>query len=318
MLNYCRIDLTHFGEVDGLQLNRYPMPSLTKGQVLIKTHYSGINPIDVKTRAGLGWAAQQNADRLPWALGYDAAGQVIAVGEGVDEAWLGQPVCGMLGFPLEAGCYGSVRATDVSDLQVIPQRIHPMQAAALPLAGLTAHQALFEHGQAKAGQRVLILGASGGVGHLALQLAADAGCEVIAVASAQRGPLLQQLGANQALDYRSDWLEGLAPVDLLLDLVGGDAGIQAVAKVKASGRVVTVPTVTADDVIAAAKSRTIDATGMLVHPCGDSLQHLLQLVSDNKLTIEVDSCYPAQSVAEAHLHLEQGQVCGKLVLNWCQ
>lgn len=317
MLNYCRIDLTHFGDVDGLQFKQYPMPTLAKGQVLVKVHYSGINPIDVKTRAGLGWAAQQNADKLPWSLGYDVAGQVIAIGEGVDADWLDKPVCGMLGFPLEAGCYASVRATELNELQVIPKGMHPQQAAALPLAGLTAHQALFEHGQIKANQRVLILGASGGVGHIAVQLAVDAGCDVIAVASGQRQQMLTELGAHQVLDYQQDWLTDLAPVDVLIDLVGGEAGVNAVANVAATGRIVTIPTVTAADVIAAAEAQDKAATGMLVHPCRDGLQHLLQLASANKLTIQVDTCYSAQSVADAHQHLEQGNVCGKLVLSWC-
>ncbi|GGA72492.1 quinone oxidoreductase [Neiella marina] len=319
MLNYCRIDLTHFGGVDGLQLTRHPKPALAAGQVLLNIHYSGLNPIDAKTRAGLGWAAQQNADKLPWVPGYDAAGQITAVGEGVDEAWLGKPVCGMLGFPLQGGCYSSMRSTDLNELLEVPKGVHLAQAAALPLAGLTAHQAVFEHGQAQSGERVVILGASGGVGHIAVQLAVAAGCEVIAVASARRKPLLQRLGAAQIYDYNSNWLADVsACADLLLDFAGGDFGKAALASVKSKGRVVTLPTVTADSVKQAACEADLDATGMLVHQDVDALQHLLQLVAAQKLTIEVESCYPAGSVADAHQHLEQGHVCGKLVLNWCQ
>ncbi|MBD1389172.1 NADP-dependent oxidoreductase [Neiella sp. HB171785] len=319
MLNYCRIDLTHFGGVDGLKLTHQPKPALSTGQVLLNIHYSGLNPIDAKTRAGLGWAAQQNADKLPWVPGYDAAGQITAVAEGVDEAWLGKPVCGMLGFPLQGGCYSSMRATDLNELLEVPKGVHLAQAAALPLAGLTAHQALFEHGKAKSGERVVILGASGGVGHIALQLAVAAGCEVIAVASAERKALLERLGAAQICDYNSDWLAATAGcADLLLDFAGGDAGIAALSTVRANGRVVTLPTVTAEAVIQTAQAAGLQATGMLIHQDTEALQHLLQLVAAQKLTIEVESCYPAGSVADAHQHLEQGHVCGKLLLNWCQ
>ncbi|MCM2680471.1 NADP-dependent oxidoreductase [Echinimonas agarilytica] len=317
MRNFQRIDLTAFGGVDHLKLSTIAKPELCHGEVLVKVHYSGLNPIDVKTRAGLGWAAAQKANALPWSLGYDAAGEVVAVGQGVDCDWIGKPVCGMFGFPLEAGCYSAIRACHINELVSVPVGVHLAQAAALPLAGLTAYQALFEHGKLQSSQSVLVAGASGGVGHIAVQLAKARGCHVVALASAGRRETLLALGADVVLDYAQDWLAQLPnQVDLLVDLVGGDSGAHALQAVHAEGFVVTLPTLSAERIVETANQHDLAATGMLVHPETEQLQEMLQLIAQGSLTIHVQDCYPAKEIGVAHQVLEEGHVAGKLLLNW--
>ena len=317
MDNFYQINLYEFGETPALKLNAIDTPALNAGEVLVNIHYSAINPIDVKTRAGLGWAAQQWADKLPRCLGYDAAGEIIALGEGVDESWLGKPVCGMLGFPLEAGCYGSARATCLSELVEIPKGVGMAEAAALPLAGLTAWQALHEHARIQPGESVLILGASGGVGHIALQLAKAAGCHLIALASSSRETMLQQLGADQVLDYQEPWQQQLKdPVDVLIDFVGGDAGLNALAAVKSNGRVITLPTLTAKAIQTRANSLGLIASGMLVQTDTGMLQKMLQLMANKSLSIEVQGCYAPVDIDKAHAEQSRGHVQGKLLLDW--
>ena len=314
---YPQIELTAFGRNDNLLLTTHRLPDLNAEQVLIRIDYSAMNPIDVKTAAGLGFAAQQWVDALPKCLGYDAVGEVIAVGADADEAWLGKTVCGLWGFPLEASCYAKIRATSIHELVVLPDGVSKPQAAALPLAGLTAWQALYEHGQMEPEQVVVISAAAGGVGHIAVQLAALIGCKVIALASPERHAWLKALGACQVLDYHQDWQQQLEqPVDLLLDLVGGESGEAALKAVKSGGRVVTVPTLSANTIIAAANRLDVNACGMLVRFDKLALQLMLQLIASQKLTLHIQACYSPTEIAKAHALLGQGHVQGKLLMDW--
>ncbi|WP_412841362.1 alcohol dehydrogenase catalytic domain-containing protein, partial [Aeromonas dhakensis] len=161
-----QLQITAFGAPSVLRLNPSQDKVPAEGEVRVRICFAGINPIDAKTRAGLGWAAAQNKEKLPWTPGYDVAGVVEKVGPGVSSLAEGDRVCGMVGFPLAAGGYGEsvvAREEELVKLEDLALR----QGAALPLAGLTAWQGLFEHGALKAGQRVLILAGAGGVGHLA-------------------------------------------------------------------------------------------------------------------------------------------------------
>ncbi|MGL5537701.1 MAG: NADP-dependent oxidoreductase, partial [Aeromonas veronii] len=162
-----QLQITAFGDPSVLKLN----PSLDKvpadGEVRVRICFAGVNPIDAKTRAGLGWAAAQNKDKLPWTPGYDISGVVEKVGPGVTSLVEGDRVCGMVGFPLAAGGYGESVVASESELVKL-DGVSLQQGAALPLAGLTAWQGLLEHGGLQSGQRVLILAGAGGVGHLAV------------------------------------------------------------------------------------------------------------------------------------------------------
>ncbi|POF51127.1 alcohol dehydrogenase catalytic domain-containing protein, partial [Vibrio vulnificus] len=151
-----QIVITEFGGPDVLAIRSSQMPEPKPGQVVIKVYFSGINPIDVKTRAGLGWAAAQNKDKLPWVPGYDISGKVVSCGENAERFVIGDTVAGFVGFPLEGGGYSQYLCVEEDALSLVPGSVTLEAAAVLPLAGQTAAQALSK-AQVKEGERVLIL-----------------------------------------------------------------------------------------------------------------------------------------------------------------
>ncbi|MFT5722257.1 MAG: NADPH2:quinone reductase, partial [Motiliproteus sp.] len=188
-------------------------------------------------------------------------------------------------------------------------------AGGLPLAGLTAWQALFNAADLQPGQRVLILAAAGGVGHLAVQLAKWKGAEVIGTASQAKQPFLLQLGCDQVIDYRSqDLTTCITDVDVVLDCLGGEVGIEALACLKPGGICVTLPSVTATQVIDAAEARGCRAASLRVLPNAVQLSQLLGLMAQGLLTLQVDKILPLQQVAEAHRYSETGRAQGKIIL----
>ncbi|UIP28441.1 NADP-dependent oxidoreductase [Photobacterium sp. TLY01] len=308
-----QLAITAFGDADCLQLQPATIPAPEARQVLINVAYAGVNPIDAKTRAGLGWAAQQNRDKLPWVPGYDIAGVIAAVGEEVTEWREGQRVCGFIGFPLQGGGYSEQVLADADSLSQVPDSVSLAEAAALPLAGQTAWQAL-EKASVQAGERVLILAGAGGVGHLAIQLACRKGAEVVASCSAANLAYLTSLGA-QAVDYQKGELASqLQAVDVLIDLVGGDIGMAALSCVKPGGRVVTVPTITAESVTAAAKVTGLHAQGMLVSPSVAQNDQMLAMMAEGALTVLIADQFPLAQGEEAHRQIETGRTRGKIVL----
>lgn len=308
-----QIAITQFGGSDVLALQTSATPEPQPGDVLIQVAFAGVNPIDVKTRAGLGWAAAQNKDKLPWVPGYDVAGKVIAVGQGVTRFALGDNVAGFIGFPLTGGGYSQYVVVPSQALSRVPDAVTLEAAAALPLAGQTAAQAL-NKAQVKEGDRVLILAGAGGVGHLAVQIAVAAKAEVYTTCSERNLDYLATLGAH-AVNYQfAPVSERLSDVDVLIDLVGGDAALDALKCLKDEARVVTVPTLTAELICEKAKLLGFEATGMLVDPNPEQMETLLYMVSVGLLKTEIQHIYPLEQAAQAHEQIESGRTRGKLLL----
>ncbi|RKF17523.1 NADP-dependent oxidoreductase [Alginatibacterium sediminis] len=309
-----QLQLTEFGSTEVLTLSSVTDSPLGPNQVRVRGAYASVNPIDVKTRAGLGWAAQANADKLPWTLGYDYSGQITEIGDQVTDLQIGDYVCGLIGFPLIAGAYSQSVISDQDDWHVVSGS-HLIQAAALPLAGLTAWQALFEHTSVTENSRVLILAAAGGVGHIAVQIAKNAGAWVAGTSSESNLDFIQSLGCDLAIDYKNTdaWKE-LQPVDVLIDLVGGNAGLEALAFVKPDGVALTVPTISKDAFIEKATSLGLDATGMLMHASREQMQALLSQLNQEQLSIHVSASYMLNQGALAHQQLETGHTRGKVLL----
>ncbi|MGL4504229.1 MAG: NADP-dependent oxidoreductase, partial [Aeromonas sobria] len=288
------------------------------GEVRVRICFAGVNPIDAKTRAGLGWAAAQNKDKLPWTPGYDISGVVEKLGPGVTSLVEGDLVCGMVGFPLSAGGYGESVVASESELVKL-DGVSLQQGAALPLAGLTAWQGLLEHGALQRGQRVLILAGAGGVGHLAVQFASAYGAEVVVTASPDNHGFLHALGARWMVDYHdANWpaavVAEVGQVDLVLDLVGGESGKAALTCVKPGGRLVTVPTITAQLIKDAGAVVGIEVVGMLVHPDQQQLGQMLMLLRQGEVKVTVAGEFPLAEGALAHQAIKGGHVRGKLLL----
>ncbi|WP_421172248.1 NADP-dependent oxidoreductase [Aeromonas sp. 601115] len=313
-----QLQITAFGDPSVLKLN----PSLDKvpadGEVRVRICFAGVNPIDAKTRAGLGWAAAQNKDKLPWTPGYDISGVVEKIGPGVTSLVEGDLVCGMVGFPLAAGGYGESVVASEGELVKL-DGVSLQQGAALPLAGLTAWQGLLEHGGLQSGQRVLILAGAGGVGHLAVQFASAYGAEVVATASPDNHGFLHALGARWMVNYHdANWpaqvVAEAGQVDLVLDLVGGESGKAALACVKPGGRLVTVPTITAQQIKDAGAAAGIEVVGMLVHPDQKQLGQMLMLLRQGEVKVTLAGEFALAEGALAHQTIEGGHVRGKLLL----
>ncbi|HAS8612602.1 TPA: NADP-dependent oxidoreductase [Vibrio vulnificus] len=309
-----QIVITEFGGPDVLAIRSSQMPEPKPGQVVIKVYFSGINPIDVKTRAGLGWAAAQNKDKLPWVPGYDISGKVVSCGENAERFVIGDTVAGFVGFPLEGGGYSQYLCVDEDALSLVLGSVTLEGAAVLPLAGQTAAQAL-NKAQVKEGERVLILAGAGGVGHLAVQIAVAAKAEVYTTCSERNLDYMATLGAH-AINYQfAPASERLSDVDVLIDLVGGDVALDALKCLKDNARVVTVPTLSAEMICEKAKLLGFEATGMLVEPDPQQLDTLLYMVGVGLLKTEIQRIYPMHEVSDAHKQIETGHTRGKVLLD---
>ncbi|WP_342631734.1 NADP-dependent oxidoreductase [Marinobacter alkaliphilus] len=305
-----------FGERDVLRVTESPIPRPGEGEVLVRVHGAGLNPIDWKTRKGMGFVATQIENSLPWTPGYDAAGEVVEVGEGVTTLVPGDRVMGMIGFPVTGGAYAEYAIADAEDLAIVPEELDLIAAAGVPLAALTAWQALFEVAELESGQKILIHAGAGGVGHFAVQFALERGAHVIVTASSRNRDFLAELGVHEVIDYHTtDFTEECYGLDVVLDLVGGETGKRSLQTLSDSGVLVTIPTVTADDVVSAAEAMGVRAHGMRSRPDAFHLDEIAELIEDGDVKVHVEQVFSLDQVQAAHELLEGGHVRGKLVLD---
>jgi NADPH:quinone reductase-like Zn-dependent oxidoreductase len=307
-----------FGGPEALQLEDVARPVPAADEILVNVYASGVNPVDWVIREG-GNDALRAYLTLPLTLGWDAAGIVAEVGSAVTGFAVGDAVYGMPNFPGN-GSYAEYCAAKASQFAHKPTSLSFTEAAGVPLAGLTAWTGLFGHGQLQAGQRVLIQGASGGVGSFAVQFAKAKGAYVIGTASAGNLDYLRQLGADEALDYRSQPVEELVrDVDVVLEaspVRDNAARVQAVRVLKPGGIFVSVNVdLPFDEAVQAALARQ-QATGALApnQPRQDWLQEITQLLDAGQVKVLVSQVYPLAQVAAAHRKSQTWHVRGKLVL----
>ena len=212
------IRIHEFGGPEQLRCEDAPVPQPGEGQVLVRVKAASVNPIDWKLASGAMQAFRPI--ELPWIPGGDFAGVVEAVGPGVTNVNTGDQV---YGDTPSGGSYAELVAASADMIASQPPKLTAVEAASLPLAGQTAWQAIFDHGQLQAGQTILVHGAAGGVGGYAVQFARWKGARVLATASAEDEEYVRTLGADVVIDYRATRFESVArDVDLVLDLIGGD------------------------------------------------------------------------------------------------
>ncbi len=309
------IRIHDFGGPENLRLDEVDVPTPGPGEVLVRNRAAGINPIDWKTCSGGG--ASGFIESLPFCPGWEFAGTVQALGEGVDSFRSGDEVLGFIRFPHPAGCYAEYLVAPADQICLRPAAMDPVTAGGLASTGLTAWQALFEVGQVKAGQSVLVLAAAGGVGHLAVQLAKWKGAYVIGTASAGNRAFLESLGCDDVIDYHRQRVETLIhDVDLIIDGVGGTTGIQALDCLQPHGQMVTLPSVTAAEVIAAGEARGLKVSGIRARPDAAQLQELAKLAACGKVMLNLADTLPLSEAARGHQLSHQGHVRGKLVLTF--
>ncbi|WP_211241724.1 NADP-dependent oxidoreductase [Patulibacter minatonensis] len=298
------------GGPEVLELREVPRPSPGPGEVLIRVAAAGVNPVDAKTRSGAGATRFLGDDGFPWIPGWDLAGTVVEAGFGVARFGVGDRVFGTVGFPYAAGAYAEYATAHVSQLSRSPRSLDDVHAAALAMGGLTAWQALVDAGGLETNQRVLVTAAAGGVGHLAVQIAADLGAVVVAVASPDNVDFVRTLGASEIVDRtQPDWAAGIEPVDLALDAFGGPAREPAASTVKPGGTIVTLPTANRPP----APDGVHDPL-VFVAPDGLELQLLTGSVERGALKPHVSETLPLADAARAHELIAAGGTRGKIVL----
>ncbi|MFE5113980.1 NADP-dependent oxidoreductase [Streptomyces sp. NPDC056663] len=308
------VTIREFGGPEVLTVEQVARPEPLPTEVLVRVHAAGINPVDWKTRAGQGMAALQT---LPMILGWDVSGVVEEVGFGVTTLAPGDEVYAMPWFPRAAGAYAEYVTAPSRHFARKPASIGHVESAALPLAALTAWQALVDTAGVKAGQRVLVHAAAGGVGHLAVQFARHLGAEVVATAREPRHAWLKELGADEVIDYTQQRFEDVTgDIDVVIDLIGAqdDTDTRSVSVARPGGLVVAIPSGVSERLATVAAQAGVRTSPFLVEPDAGSLTTIAGLVDSGKVRIEVESTFALEQAAEAHRLGEANRTRGKLVL----
>lgn len=326
--------LTRYGGPECAVMQDLPQPVAGPGEVLVAVRAAGLNPVDFKTRDGMLKAVI--AYRLPQVMGNELAGVVVAVGPGVARFAVGDRVFARTAKD-RMGAFAEMAVVNADLLALIPPALSFTQAAAIPLAGLTALQALRDELHLQPGMRVLIPGGAGGVGTFAIQLARWLGAHVITTASPRGRALVERLGADEVIDYTTQTIAGQAgEVDAVFDLIGGKTLTEAMAVLRKGGTVVSVagmpePQTARKDLQAgpakallfglvslpqrlAAWRHGVRYRFLFMHPSGPELAELGALADAGKLEPVIDRVFPFAETAQAMAYLEGGRAKGKVVL----
>jgi NADPH:quinone reductase-like Zn-dependent oxidoreductase len=301
--------MSSYGGPEVLKVEEVPRPSPILTEVLVRVLAAGTNPVDTYVRSGAFPLLKP-----PAILGWDVCGVVEEVFPGVNRFHVGDEVYGMPFFPRAASAYAEYVAAPARQLALKSAGLDHIQAAGLPLAGLTAWQALVDIAEVKPGQRVLIHAAAGGVGHLAVQVAKARGAYVIGTASRSKHELVLSLGADEVIDYReTDFTTAVKGIDVGFDLVRGDYGARTLDVLRPGGVLVTVDRLNPEiEARAAATGKRV--AGMAVEPDHVGLEALARLADEGKLRVHVAQTFPLAEAASAHALYARDGVSGKIVL----
>ncbi|MET9431689.1 NADP-dependent oxidoreductase [Streptomyces sp. NPDC003036] len=299
-----------FGGPEVLKIMEVERPEPGPAEVLVRVHAAGVNPTDSWHRASGGLAGAVVR------LGWDVSGVVEAVGPGVTTLAPGDEVFGLPRHPLPAGTYAEYVTSPARHLVRKPEALTHIQAAALPLAALTASQALVDVARVRPGRRVLIHAAAGGVGHLAVQIAKARGAHVTGTARAAKHEFLRRLGADELVDYtEADFETAVAPVDVVVDTIGGAYGPRSLRTLRPGGVLVSLASPAeaylADE--AAALGRR--AAFMIVEADQAGMREIAALVESGLLRPEIATVLPLDQAAKAHELGDRRRTSGKIVLS---
>lgn len=296
--------LDEYGDNDMVRYTDVDMPEPKPGEVLVKIHAAGVNPVDWKIRGGLG---RRMGLSLPIHLGGEIAGTVAALGDGSQGFDVGDAVFGIIG----TGGFAEYAAVDVNVLTRKPANLDFVHSAAVPLAALTAWQAMFDHAGLSKGQRLLITNGSGGVGSLAIQIAKASGAHVTAMASGSNEAYVRSLGADDFIDYTRQPFEQVASeMDVVFDTVGGDTFRRAFGTLKSGGVLVTAVEFPKDE----DQEYGVRAARVFCKPDAGQLAQVLGMVEAGQLKPHVTTVLPLAEIRKAFELSETGRTRGKIVL----
>ncbi|MFN2394072.1 MAG: NAD(P)-dependent alcohol dehydrogenase [Bacteroidales bacterium] len=301
-----------YGDADVLKIADSPVPEPSKGEVLVKVMAAGINPVDYKVRNGsLRFVFRAKFPRTP---GGEMAGIIEKNGPGASKFNIGDKVFAML--PLGIGGYSEYVCVKEDIISKMPDNISFNEAAAIPLAGITALQSLRDKGHIRSWMHVLINGGSGGVGSLAIQIAKAYSSEVTAVCSEKNIEFVQNMGADHVINYeKEDFTQKNNQYDIVFDAVAKSSFSESKRVLKRKGTYITTipkPSVMFRQIINPLLSRQV--YGIMAKPGSDDLNYLAKLVAEEKLKPQIEKVYELEEAPDAHHRIETGRVRGKLVI----
>jgi NADPH:quinone reductase-like Zn-dependent oxidoreductase len=303
------VQLQAFGGPEVLEVHNIARPVAGAGEVLLRVHAAGINPVDTGVRSG--GASSLSGAVLPYVPGFDVSGVVAAVGSGVTEFEVGDEVFAMLNLR-RGGGYAEYAIVKESEAALKPPDITHAEAASIPLVALTAWQTLFEIADLQAGQTVLIHAGAGGVGSIAIQLAKWRGARVIATASDYNHDFLRDLGVDVPVDYRNQRFEDFASeVDVVLDTIGGDTQLRSMTVLKEGGTLISIVGLTPEG---RSPQRNIRVSSTLVQPDAEQLSKIAELITLGYVRPIVTYRFPLTGAPAAHEQSQTRRTRGKIVL----
>ena len=307
--------LDQFGSVDVMQVREIPRPDIGPGQILAEVYATNINPIDWKMREGQ-MAARYGAD-FPMILGWDCSGVVAEIGEGVSDFKVGDEI--LARSDVGTGrCYAEYAALNTRTVVHKPHDLSHAEAASIPLVGLTAINGLQKCAGLQPGQRILIIGALGGVGTLAVQIAKNMGAHVTGVCSGGNTDLVASLGADAVIDYtRQNPLDTDESYDIVYDTMGAYQYAEGRQALTNTGIYLTLVPVPGIDFFIPGQTKRELGKGYFVAwtPTAADLQILVDWVDEGKLRPVIDSEFTLDEIREAHERSQTGHAIGKIVIN---
>ncbi|MBG6136198.1 NADP-dependent oxidoreductase [Longispora fulva] len=299
------------GGPEVLKVIEVPRPEPGPAEVLIRVHAAGVNPTDAWHRSSAGLAGGDTPIRLGW----DVSGVIEATGLGVTTLKPGDEVFGLPRHPRPAGTYAQYVTSPARHLVAKPTGLTHVEAAALPLAGLTAWQALVDTANIQPGQRVLIHAAAGGVGHLAVQIAKARGAHVIGTARSAKHDFVRGLGADEVIDYTTaDFTDVVHGVDVVIDPIGGEYGPRSLTTLRPGGILIALASPDETYLVDRARQLGVRAAFMIVEADQAGMRELAALVDAGRLRPEIATTLPLEQAARAHELSQNGRTTGKIVL----
>lgn len=308
------IVLQGFGGVEKLLMKELPMPVLSSNEVLIEVRAISINPVDVRTRQGSAMADYLK-DNHPLILGWDISGVVKETGQKVSKFKTGDEVFGLINFLGHGKGYAEYVAAPESNLALKPDNITYVEAAAATLSALTAWQLLHNYAKLKKGDRVLILAASGGVGHYAVQIAKFIGAYVIGVSSSKNKEFVLELGADEHVAYdEANFEDVVAEVDIVVDAFSKESLFKSLQIVKSNGMILSLLPFISEEVLAKAKEKKVDIHYSLVKSSGADMDMIAGLLAKGGIKSYVSEVFSFADMRKAHLSMESERTVGKIVV----
>ena len=293
--------ITGYGDKEAVQTIETDKPTAGEGHVLVEVSAAGVNPFDIKVREGMVKLPENVG--FPATLGGDFAGTVVETG---------QRVYGQAGAMSGQGSFAQFVPVKTAQLAPAPESVDDVTAAALPLVSVSAYQAIIEHMDLRAGQKILIHGGGGGIGNVAIQIAKNLGAYVATTARAEEADFVKGLGADEVIDYQTqDFSEILKDYDAVFDTIGGETTIRSYSILKPGGSLVSMVEQPDEGLI---EKHGVKFTSQFTRVTTEKLNYIAGLVDSGKLHVIVDKIFPLEEAAEALEYLKTGHPRGKVVI----